>query len=97
MPNRPKARKSTCEGGGHENAHRQQAPLHQPKLKGHVNMNKGQHKGRKGSAAWRHTTCEYCGERITLTTVDADGVLIGDDCSRCGEYVTRYMPGQKPQ
>ncbi len=42
------------------------------------------------------TVCEECLDRITLTTVDADGVLIGDEC-RCGHYVTRYMPGQAPQ
>lgn len=41
------------------------------------------------------TTCEECGERLTLDTVDADGVLIGAESS-CGYYVTRYMPGQKP-
>jgi len=41
------------------------------------------------------TTCEYCDEELLLTTVDDDGVLIGDEC-RCGEYVTRYMPGQEP-
>lgn len=43
----------------------------------------------------RRTTCEYCGRKITLTIIDADGVLIGDECE-CGEYVTRYMPGQNP-
>lgn len=43
------------------------------------------------------TTCEYCGERITLDIVDADGVLIGAECPKCGEYVTRYMPGQEPR
>lgn len=42
------------------------------------------------------TECEDCGTRITLTTVDADGVLIGDECP-CGSYVTRYMPGQAPR
>lgn len=42
------------------------------------------------------TTCEECGESLTLTTVDGDGVLIGDECE-CGEYVTRYMPGQAPR
>lgn len=42
------------------------------------------------------TTCEYCDSRLTLDTVDADGVLIGAEC-KCGEYVTRYMPGQEPR
>lgn len=41
------------------------------------------------------TTCEECGNRLTLTTVDSDGVLIGDEC-KCGYYVTRYLPGQEP-
>lgn len=41
------------------------------------------------------TECDGCGESITLTTVDEDGVLIGDECP-CGHYVTRYMPGQNP-
>ena len=37
------------------------------------------------------TTCEECGARVTLTSWDADGVLIGDECP-CGYYVTRYTP-----
>ena len=41
------------------------------------------------------TECDGCGESITLTTVDEDGVLIGDECP-CGHYVTRYVPGQNP-
>jgi|KBSMisStandDraft_5_1062788.scaffolds.fasta_scaffold385536_5 hypothetical protein len=45
---------------------------------------------------WRNTTCDGCGTGIRLTTVDADGVLIGDECP-CGYYVTRYMPGQEPK
>jgi hypothetical protein len=44
----------------------------------------------------RRTTCEYCGRKVTLTTIDYDGVFIGDEC-KCGEYVTRYMPGQEPR
>ena len=40
------------------------------------------------------TTCEECGRRLTLNTVDSDGVLIGAECL-CGYYVTRYMPGQE--
>jgi Zn ribbon nucleic-acid-binding protein len=43
------------------------------------------------------TTCEECGTRLTLTLIDADGVLIGDECPKCGYYVTRYMPGQEPR
>jgi hypothetical protein len=46
---------------------------------------------------WRNTTCEECGAHIRLTTIDADRVLIGDECSSCGYYVTRYMPGQEPK
>jgi predicted nucleic acid-binding Zn ribbon protein len=46
---------------------------------------------------WRNTTCEECGTRLKLTTIDADGVLIGDECPSCGYYVTRYMPGQEPK
>lgn len=42
-----------------------------------------------------NTTCEECGSKITLTIIDADGVLIGDEC-KCGYYVTRYMPDQRP-
>lgn len=41
------------------------------------------------------TTCEECGNVLTLTIVDGDGVLIGDECV-CGYYVTRYLPGQTP-
>jgi rRNA maturation endonuclease Nob1 len=46
---------------------------------------------------WRNTTCEECGTRLKLTTIDGDGVLIGDECPSCGYYVTRYMPGQEPK
>lgn len=42
------------------------------------------------------TTCEDCGTRLTLTTIDHDGTLIGDEC-HCGYYVTRYLPGQAPR
>lgn len=42
------------------------------------------------------TTCEECGHRLTLTTIDNDGILIGDECP-CGYYVTRYMPGMEPK
>lgn len=45
----------------------------------------------------RRAVCEECGENVVLTTVDADGVLIGDECPSCGYYVTRYMPGMKPE
>lgn len=45
----------------------------------------------------KRVTCEECGTRFTITTVDADGVLIGDECPGCGYYVTRYMPGQEPR
>lgn len=41
------------------------------------------------------TTCDSCGTTLTLSIYDADGVLVGDEC-RCGEYVTRYLPGQEP-
>lgn len=41
-------------------------------------------------------SCEECGRTFYLTTIDADGVLIGDEC-RCGHYVTRYMPNQEPR
>lgn len=44
----------------------------------------------------KNTTCEYCQRKITLDIEDADGVLIGAECV-CGEYVTRYMPGQEPR
>lgn len=43
-----------------------------------------------------NTTCEECGTKITLSIIDADGVLIGDECRKCGYYVTRYMPDQQP-
>lgn len=43
------------------------------------------------------SSCDDCDAPVTLTTVDSDGVLIGDECSRCGYYVTRYMPGQEPR
>lgn len=43
-----------------------------------------------------NTRCEECGESLTLTLVDSDGVLIGDECP-CGYYVTRYLPGQSPR
>lgn len=42
------------------------------------------------------TTCEECQTRLTLNTVDADGVLIGDECP-CGYYVTRYQIGMEPR
>lgn len=38
------------------------------------------------------TNCEECQSTLTLTTIDHDGDLIGDEC-RCGYYVTRYTPG----
>ena len=41
------------------------------------------------------TTCEECGEKVTLDVVDSDGILIGAE-SACGYYVTRYMPDQNP-
>jgi Zn ribbon nucleic-acid-binding protein len=41
------------------------------------------------------TTCEECDRRLTLTLIDSDGVLIGEEC-KCGYYVTRYLPGQAP-
>lgn len=43
----------------------------------------------------KKTECEECGAKITLDTVDSDGVLIGAEC-KCGYYVTRYMPGMNP-
>ena len=42
------------------------------------------------------TECDECGTRQVLTTIDGDGVLIGDECT-CGHYTTRYMPGQEPK
>lgn len=45
----------------------------------------------------RKTRCEECGEKVTLATIDNDGVLIGDECPSCGYYVTRYMPGMEPR
>jgi hypothetical protein len=44
----------------------------------------------------KRTTCEYCQRKIVLDIIDNDGVLIGAECV-CGEYVTRYMPGQEPK
>lgn len=41
-------------------------------------------------------SCEECGRTFYLATIDADGVLIGDECV-CGYYVTRYMPNQEPR
>lgn len=38
------------------------------------------------------TKCDECNASITITTVDADGDLIGDECTKCGYYVTRYTP-----
>lgn len=46
--------------------------------------------------ARKKASCEECGRTFFLKTVDADGVLIGDECV-CGHYVTRYMPGMKPK
>ena len=43
----------------------------------------------------KKTTCEYCQRKITLDVIDDDGILIGAEC-KCGEYVTRYMPGMEP-
>jgi hypothetical protein len=37
------------------------------------------------------TTCEECQSPIILDEWDADGVLVGAECS-CGYYVTRYTP-----
>lgn len=45
----------------------------------------------------KRVVCEECNNTFTVKTVDADGVLIGDECPRCGYYVTRYMPGMKPK
>lgn len=45
---------------------------------------------------WKRAICEECGRTLNITTVDADGVLIGDECE-CGYYVTRYMAGMKPE
>lgn len=45
----------------------------------------------------RLTECEECQATIIIATVDADGVLIGDECPECGYYVTRYMPGMAPR
>jgi len=38
------------------------------------------------------TTCEECQSPIILDEWDADGVLVGAECSKCGYYVTRYTP-----
>jgi len=45
----------------------------------------------------KRTECDGCGARVVLDTVDADGVLIGGECHKCGYYTTRYMPGQEPK
>jgi hypothetical protein len=45
----------------------------------------------------RRTPCDDCQTPLTLTSIDFDGVLIGDECPECGYYVTRYMPGQEPR
>ena len=45
----------------------------------------------------KHVNCDGCGHRFIIATVDCDGVLIGDECPKCGYYVTRYLPGQKPK
>lgn len=45
----------------------------------------------------KRATCDECHRALYLTTVDNDGVLIGDECPGCGYYVTRYMPGQEPK
>jgi len=45
----------------------------------------------------KRVTCDECGHHFIIGTVDADGVLIGDPCPKCGYYVTRYMPGQEPK
>ena len=42
------------------------------------------------------TECDGCGRIYTINSIDADGVLIGDECPKCGYYTTRYMPGQEP-
>lgn len=41
------------------------------------------------------TTCDECQRTLVLDIEDADGVLIGAEC-KCGYYVTRYLPGQRP-
>lgn len=46
---------------------------------------------------FRRTVCEECQTNIIISTIDADGVLIGDECPNCGYYVTRYMPGEEPK
>lgn len=43
------------------------------------------------------TECESCLHDLTLTVIDPDGVLIGNECPSCGYYVTRYMPGKEPK
>jgi len=45
----------------------------------------------------RLAKCDECEHTFFLTIVDADGVLIGGECPKCGYYVTRYMPGQEPR
>jgi len=42
------------------------------------------------------TDCDGCGFTYNLYTEDADGILIGDECPKCGYYTTRYMPGMNP-
>jgi RNase P subunit RPR2 len=44
----------------------------------------------------RRTLCDECAAPLTLTTIDGDGVFIGDECPSCGYWVSRYMPGQEP-
>lgn len=43
------------------------------------------------------TRCEECGTVLVLDTYDADGVLVGNECPKCGYYVTRYVKGQEPR
>ena len=45
----------------------------------------------------KRVVCEECGHKFLIGTVDGDGVLIGDECPKCGYYVTRYMPGMEPK
>lgn len=40
-------------------------------------------------------SCDECGRTFYLTTIDADGVLIGDECA-CGYYVTRTSSTASP-
>lgn len=39
-----------------------------------------------------YTVCDGCGHHFIITTVDNDGILIGDACPKCEYYTTRYMP-----